>query len=145
MEAKLADPATADEVIDALPSDLELVREAYGLRVDCTRIRETSRSIRRFLELLSPEVELAGEGELWEPCRGKPAATQSLVSAALNCAECSFALEDVREPDPGHVLACGTVLIRPAGSSEVQKRSFTHLWTISDGAASRVESLGQAA
>ena len=145
MEAKLEDPATADEVIDALPSDVELVREAYGLRVDCTRIQETARSVRRFLELLSSEIELAGDSELWEPCRGKPAATQSLVNVALNCAECSFALEDVRVPDPGHVLACGTVLIRPAGTSEVQKRAFTHLWTISNGAASRVESLGQTA
>ena len=124
--------------------NLELVREAYRLRFDAGRVEETARSLRRFLELLAPDAELAGEGEVWSPCRGRIAITNALVDAARRWSECSFAVEEMREPEPDRVLACGTVLLRPAGTSEVQSSRFADLWTIKEGLVVRIESLGDA-
>jgi hypothetical protein len=119
----------------------ELVREAYRLRFDCARVQDTACSIGRFLSLLAPEVELVGTTKIWSPCRGLRAATDALLDAALRWAECSFALEDLRAPDAARVLACGTVLARPAGCSEIHQDPFVALWTIEEGRAIRIESL----
>ena len=135
---RLADLATRGTA----PSDTELVRDAYRLHFDCSRVEESARSIGDFLRLLAPEIELAGESEIWSACKGRRAVTNDLVSAAHRWAECSFAVEDVREPEPGRVLACGTVLLRQAGTSEVRRRPFADLWTIADGLVVRVEALG---
>jgi hypothetical protein len=122
-------------------TDLELVREAYRLRFDCARVEDTACSIGRFLGLLAPEVELVGAAKIWSACRGRRAATEALLDAALRWAECSFALEDLRTPDDRRVLACGTVLARPAGRSEIDQDPFVDLWTIEAGRAIRIESL----
>ena len=122
-------------------SNSELVREAYRLRFDCARVEETACAIGRFLGLLAPEVELIGASRIWSPCRGRRAATDALLDAALCWAECSFALEDLRAPEEGRVLACGTVLARPAGRSEIHQDPFVDLWTIEAGRAIRIESL----
>jgi hypothetical protein len=119
----------------------ELVREAYRLRFDSTRVEDTACSIGRFLQLLAPEVELVGVAKIWSPCRGRRAATDALLDAALRWAECSFALEDLGAPDEARVLACGTVLARPAGRSEIHQDPFVDLWTIEEGRAIRIESL----
>jgi hypothetical protein len=119
----------------------ELVREAYRLRFGCARVEDTACSIGRFLQLLAPEVELVGAAKIWSACRGRRAATDALLDAALRWAECSFVLEDLRAPDQARVLACGTVLARPAGCSEIHQDPFVDLWTIEAGRAIRIESL----
>jgi hypothetical protein len=126
---------------ESTQSNSELVREAYRLRFDCTRVQDTACSIGRFLGLLAPEVELLGAAKIWTACRGRRAATEALIDAALRWAECSFALEDLRTPDEGRVLACGTVLARPAGRSEIHQDPFVDLWTFEEGRAIRIESL----
>lgn len=129
--------------VETADDNLGLVRTAYRLRLDSARIDETARSIRRFLELLAPDIELMGQSQLWCSCRGRLETANALVDAARRWAECSFALEEAQVPEPGHVLACGTAVLRPSGSTEVRTARFADLWTIKEGLAVRVEGLTQ--
>ena len=118
----------------------QLVREAYRLRLDGDRIDATARSIDGFLELLAPEVDFLTANGIWPSCQGRRGVADLLTEAARQWAECSFAVEELRELNKTRVLACGTVLARPSARTEIYEVPFVNLWTIEEGRAIRIES-----
>jgi ketosteroid isomerase-like protein len=125
---------------DTATANAQLVREAYRLRLDGGRVDDTARSIGGFLELLAPEVEFLTANGIWPNCQGQRGVADLLTEAAREWAECSFAVEELRELDETRVLACGTVLARPSGRTEIYEIPFVNLWTIEEGRAIRIES-----
>jgi ketosteroid isomerase-like protein len=126
-----------EETAEANP---QLVREAYRLRLDGDRVDDTANSIDGFLELLAPDVEFLTANGIWPPCEGRRGVADLLMEAARQWAECSFAVEELEELDEARVLACGTVLARPSGRTEIYEIPFVNLWTIEAGRAIRIES-----
>jgi ketosteroid isomerase-like protein len=118
----------------------ELVRDAYRLRLDGDRADDTARSISGFLELLAPDVKFLTANGIWPSCQGRHGVADLLLEAARQWAECSFAVEEVRELDQNRVFACGTVLARASGRTEIYEIPFVNLWTIETGRAIRIES-----
>jgi ketosteroid isomerase-like protein len=132
---------TADERSDEpAVGNLELVRDAYQLRLDSHRLEETARSIGRFLQLLDPDVEFLAAPGIRPPCQARRRVTDLLLEAARQWEECSFVLEDVWEVDESRVIACGLTLVRPAGKTEAYEIPFANAWTIEEGLATRIES-----
>jgi ketosteroid isomerase-like protein len=121
-------------------ANAQLVREAYRLRLDGDRVDDTARSIDGFLELLAPEVEFQTANGIWPNCQGRGGVADLLLEAARQWAECSFAVEELQELNETRVLACGTVLARPSGRTEIYEIPFVNLWTIEEGRAIRIES-----
>jgi ketosteroid isomerase-like protein len=121
-------------------ANAQLVREAYRLRLDGDRVDDTARSIDGFLELLAPEVEFLTANGIWPNCQGRGGVADLLLEAAREWAECSFAVEGLQELNETRVLACGTVLARPSGRTEIYEIPFVNLWTIVEGRAIRIES-----
>jgi ketosteroid isomerase-like protein len=136
-------PCLKDPAERAAEDNLQLVREAYRLRIDSGRADETARSISRFVDLLAPDVSFVADAGVWPPCEGNSAVADLLLDAAREWAECSFALEDLRALDPNHVLASGTVLARPAGRTEIYEIPFVNLWTIEGNRATRIEAFNR--
>ena len=118
----------------------ELVRDAYRLRFDGDRADETARSITGFLELLAPDVKFLTANGIWPSCQGRSGVADLLLEASRQWAECSFAVEELRELDQTRVIACGTVLARASGRTEIYEIPFVNLWTIEAGRAIRIDS-----
>ena len=127
-------------VEEAAGGNAELVRGAYALRFDSSRVEETSRSMGRFLNLLSADVEFVAATGIWPSSQGRHTVSDLLLEAAREWEECWFEADEVVELDARRVLATGTVRARPSRKAEVYEIPFVNLWTIEHGQAVRIES-----
>jgi ketosteroid isomerase-like protein len=133
-------PSAGELREETAEANVQLVRDAYRLRLDESRAEDTARSITGFLALLSPDVKFLESPCGVPTCLGRDRVAEVLDRAKQQWAECSFAVEDVSALDGTRVLACGRTLARPAGKSEVAEIPFANLWTIEEGLATRIES-----